>query len=92
MSTQDIYENVEAWIQRSKPGMKLLGRIRRLLGILINPDASAWAKGIAVAALVYVLTPFDCLPDMLPGGLADDLLTLVTALSRIDVRIRRHRC
>ena len=50
----------------------------RLLG---DGRVSAWLKLIPLAALVYVLLPFDFLPDFFPGlGQLDDVAILFLAL------------
>lgn len=49
----------------------------RLLG---ERRVGLWPKGILLAALAYVVLPFDLLPDIVPGfGQLDDLTILMTA-------------
>ena len=49
----------------------------RLLG---ERRVGLWPKGVLLAALAYVVLPFDLLPDVVPGfGQLDDLTLLVTA-------------
>ena len=37
-------------------------------------------KAILLGALVYLLSPWDGIPDLLPGGFVDDMSVLLTAL------------
>lgn len=58
--------------------LKLLGRLAR------DPRVSAVDKGIVVATLAYLVTPFDLIPDFIPFlGQADDIYLLALALDRL---------
>ena len=47
-----------------------------------DPSTPAWAKAILVAAIAYVLCPFDAIPDFIPFvGWTDDAGVLCGALS-----------
>lgn len=37
-------------------------------------------KSVLIGSLVYLLSPFDALPDFIPGGYADDLSVMLVAL------------
>lgn len=59
--------------------------------LLTDGDIPAWVKAIAVAALLYLIDPFDAVPDISPFiGLLDDLAVLVTALKAITDQIQPH--
>lgn len=49
------------------------------------PDASAADKAVILGALAYFISPLDAIPDVLPGGFADD--AGVVALAVIKVRL-----
>lgn len=58
--------------------LKLLFRLAR------DPRISAVDKGIVVATIAYLLTPFDLIPDFIPFlGQADDIYLLALALDRL---------
>lgn len=58
--------------------LKLLFRLAR------DPRVSAVDKGIVVATIAYLLTPFDLIPDFIPFlGQADDIYLLALALDRL---------
>lgn len=46
---------------------------------------------IIVAAIVYVVTPFDLLPDLIPPGLIDDLSIVVWAMKEAGEELARYR-
>jgi uncharacterized membrane protein YkvA (DUF1232 family) len=51
--------------------------------VLVDPDTPMWAKTKCVAALLYFISPFDLIPDFLPGGYLDDLAVLLLALMTV---------
>lgn len=55
-----------------------------LFRLLIDPRTSAGRRIMSGAALMYVLSPADLVPDAVPGlGLADDLLFLVLTVRQL---------
>ncbi len=51
---------------------------------IADPTTPAWAKAILVAAVAYVLCPFDAIPDYIPVvGWADDIGVLGAALGGV---------
>lgn len=69
------------------------GDARRLWFALRHPASPGWLKGATALLVLYVLSPVDLLPDVLPViGLVDDLVLLPLAvhwlLSRLPVGLR----
>jgi uncharacterized membrane protein YkvA (DUF1232 family) len=55
--------------------------VRLALRLLREPRVPSWAKAALPVALLYVLSPVDVLPDMIPGiGQLDDLALLYAAV------------
>lgn len=51
-----------------------------------------WAIGAAALALLYVLSPIDAIPDMVPGlGFLDDATVLAFCLKLVDVELDKYR-
>lgn len=48
------------------------------------------SKIVLLAALVYLLSPIDTIPDLLPGGLLDDMSVLIGALMGASLVGREH--
>ena len=60
--------------------------------MLRDPQVPMTAKAEVVAALIYLLNPFDLVPDMLPLGLTDDVAVLGMTWSLIQGHITEdHR-
>lgn len=60
---------------------------------LKDRDTPAWARGVIVGALGYLILPLDMVPDILPGaGYGDDWGAIVVALSTVAAYIKEeHR-
>ncbi|MEO8500356.1 MAG: DUF1232 domain-containing protein [Vicinamibacteria bacterium] len=60
----------------------MLSRLKTIIALMRNPKVSKMPKFLVVAAILYVLMPFDIIPDMAPVvGWLDDILFLLGALS-----------
>ncbi len=53
--------------------------------MLLRDDAvPRWAKVLIAATLGYLINPFDCLPDFLPGGYLDDIALMAGTLAKVS--------
>lgn len=51
----------------------------------LDRNTPIWAKGIAFAALAYVINPFDIMPDAIPIlGFTDDAAAIAAAIAALD--------
>jgi uncharacterized membrane protein YkvA (DUF1232 family) len=56
---------------------------------LKDRDTPAWARGVIVGALGYLILPTDLVPDMIPGaGYSDDWGAIVVALGTVAAYIK----
>lgn len=46
---------------------------------------------IVIAAVIYVISPFDFFPDMLPGGLVDDASIIAWALKEATGELTKYK-
>lgn len=74
-------------------GHKVLFSALVLFNCLKDHDTPAWARGVIVGALGYLILPTDLIPDMLPGvGYGDDWSTILVALGTVAAYIKEsHR-
>lgn len=55
---------------------------------LHDPELPAWARSVIYGALGYFLTPWDAVPDFIPGvGYSDDLGVLTAALATVAAHV-----
>ncbi|MGC4013140.1 MAG: YkvA family protein [Luteolibacter sp.] len=70
-------------------GDKVLFTALILFYCLQDKDTPAWAKGVIVGALGYLILPVDLIPDAIPGvGYSDDWGALVGALGTVAAYIK----
>ena len=62
------------------------------LWALIKDPQAAWAsKAIAIGALLYVISPIDAIPDIIPVlGLTDDAAVVVGAVASLGVSLMKY--
>ncbi|MBU0551257.1 DUF1232 domain-containing protein [Myxococcota bacterium] len=69
-------------------GRALIGNAVLLWLASTNNKTPAWAKAIAVSGLIYLINPFDAIPDPTPIiGYGDDAGILTVALAQIAAYI-----
>ncbi len=60
----------------------MLSRFKTIIALMRNPKVSSLPKFLVVGAIVYVLWPWDAVPDIAPVvGWLDDIMFLIGALS-----------
>ena len=75
------------------------GRIAKIwadvqsLWTLVKDPAAAWpSKAIALGALLYLVSPFDALPDFIPFfGLTDDAGVVLAAVASLGMALAKSR-
>lgn len=75
------------------------GRIAKIWGdvlalwAMIKDPAAAWSsKAIAIGALLYLVSPFDAIPDFLPFfGLSDDAGVILAAAASLAVALAKYQ-
>jgi uncharacterized membrane protein YkvA (DUF1232 family) len=66
--------SARSWLARSRTVGALLSDVHLTLRLLREPAVPAYLKVVPFAALAYVLSPLDLLPDFIPiVGQLDDL-------------------
>lgn len=54
-------------------------------------ETPAWAKGVIVGALGYLIFPIDLIPDVIPGvGFTDDWGVLLGAIATVATHIKEE--
>ncbi len=84
---------------RAKIGGMNRGPIKRIwylvlqLWTLVCDPSVAWtAKAMAIGALLYLISPIDAVPDIIPiVGLADDVGVISAAVSALAVELKKYK-
>lgn len=88
-----VRENLFIYIERlgKKIGKGLIDSIKFLFSAMVDPRTPFEVKAIAIAALVYFISPIDLIPDVIPGvGFADDAAALAAAVASISIILVKH--
>lgn len=81
---QKILDEYPKWVEKVKHS-ELVARARRLWGYLISEHCSAGDQVLAVAALLYLISPIDLIPDFIPvAGWLDDMIVAGLVLGYLD--------
>lgn len=83
------------WKRLSVIWVAVRGDAKRLWYALGHPESPGWLKAGAAGIVLYLLSPIDLIPDMLPFlGVVDDLVLVPLALrwllARLPGHIREH--
>jgi uncharacterized membrane protein YkvA (DUF1232 family) len=70
-------------------GRKTIVTAITLFYCMRDKDTPAWAKGIIMGALGYLVLPVDLIPDAIPAvGFTDDWAALVSALAAVSFYVK----
>lgn len=96
-SSQATESDIEI-IRRRLSGMnrgpikKLWRDVIALWRMVTAPDAKWATRAIAIGALLYLVSPFDGVPDILPLlGLADDAAVIAAAVGLLFTELQKYR-
>jgi len=83
------------WKRVSMIWLVVKGDAKRLWYALGHPQAPVWLKAGTALVLLYLVSPIDLIPDVVPlFGVVDDLVIVPMAirwlLSRLPAHIREH--
>lgn len=71
---------------------KVWGEVILLWGAARDKNAPWYAKAVAIAALLYVIIPFDVLPDFIPYlGLSDDVVAVAMGVSYLGIALNKYK-
>ena len=83
------------WKRVSMIWLVVKGDAKRLWYALGHPQSPGWLKAGAALVLLYLVSPIDLIPDVVPiFGVVDDLVVVPLAirwlLNRLPAHIREH--
>lgn len=89
-----VLRRIGSWLNE-KGILEVVQLVQAILDLLRCPEISLLYKTIVVAALIYLMTPLDAVPDFLPlVGWLDDLAVLTAVREMIQAELAgvRERC
>jgi hypothetical protein len=73
------------------PVAKVWGQVQKLWALIKDPNAGWGSKALAIAALIYLISPLDAIPDFIPVlGLTDDAAVIIAAAAKLASDLRRY--
>ncbi|NEO46098.1 MAG: DUF1232 domain-containing protein [Moorea sp. SIO4A3] len=86
---QKIDKNLER--MNRGPIKEIWPKIQGLAKMVRDPNAAWKGKALAIAALVYLISPFDAVPDVIPvAGLADDAALIIAVVSTLAQELENY--
>ena len=89
-------ENIEK-IAKNLPKMnrgavkQVWGQVQSLLATIRDPNIAWKSKTLAIAALIYLVSPLDAIPDVIPGiGLTDDVALILAVVSSLAYEVGNY--
>ena len=74
------------------PIQKAWGDVQALWAMIKDPDAAWKSKTIAIGALLYLVSPLDLIPDVVPVlGLTDDASVVAAAVASLSYELKKYR-
>ncbi len=76
---------------RKGPIKKIWGEVKLLWKLVKDPKAGRGAKAAAIGALIYLISPADVVPDVIPvGGLLDDVAVIILACKMLADELKKY--
>lgn len=74
------------------PIKKIWNDVLTLWKMIIDPSASWTSKAVAIGAVLYLISPLDGIPDLLPlVGLTDDAAVILAAVATLAIELKKYR-
>ncbi|WP_072622123.1 YkvA family protein [Spirulina major] len=84
-----INENIGS-MQRG-PVKEIWSKVEVLVQLVRDPEAAWKSKALAIASLIYLISPIDAIPDVIPiGGLVDDVALIVVVVSTLAGEVETY--
>lgn len=73
------------------PIKEIWPKIQSLFQMVLDPKAAWTSKALAIGSLLYLISPFDAIPDIIPVlGLTDDAAVIVSVVSTLAVEVSKY--
>ncbi|MBF2014748.1 MAG: DUF1232 domain-containing protein [Rivularia sp. T60_A2020_040] len=66
-------------------------KIQSLFQMAVDPKVAWKSKALAIGSLLYLISPFDAIPDIIPFiGLADDAAVIISVVSTLAFELSKY--
>lgn len=92
-ATEADVERIESDLTRMKRGpiKEVWAKVLALFTLIKNPEAPWSSKAIAIGSLVYLISPIDAVPDIIPIiGLSDDAAVIVATIAKLAFDLKKY--
>ena len=96
VNPQDIQKYIQK-ITEKLPSMnrgpikEIWPKIQSLFQMVLDPKAAWTSKALAIGSLLYLVSPFDAIPDIIPVlGLTDDAAVIISVVSTLAVEVSKY--
>ncbi len=73
------------------PIKEIWPKIQSLFQMVLDPKAAWTSKALAIGSLLYLISPFDAIPDVIPVlGLTDDVAVIVSVVSTLAFEVSKY--
>ncbi len=93
-ASEQSVQKIDGKLLRMKRGRiaNLWGDVQSLWTMVRDPGAAWSSKAVAIGALLYLVSPFDAVPDFLPLlGLSDDAGVILAAVASLSVALAKYK-
>lgn len=87
---ENVRQNIDG--MNRGPIAKVWANVQALWRMVRDPEAAVGPKAIALGALVYLISPIDCIPDIIPIlGLTDDAAVITAAIAALADALEKYK-
>jgi uncharacterized membrane protein YkvA (DUF1232 family) len=74
------------------PICKIWDKVTLLWKMVKDPDAPWASKAIAIGSLIYLISPLDAIPDLIPViGFTDDVGVILAAVAKLAFDLNKYK-
>jgi uncharacterized membrane protein YkvA (DUF1232 family) len=92
-ATEADVQRIESDLSRMKRGpiKEIWAKVIALFTLIKDPDAPWGSKAIAIGSLIYLISPIDAVPDIIPMiGLSDDAAVILAAITKLALDLKKY--
>ncbi len=91
-ASEEDPQRIEEKLPSMKKGpiKKVWDKVQLLWKLIKDPNAAWGAKAAAIGALVYLISPADAVPDIIPGGLLDDVAVILFVCKMLADALKKY--